>query len=363
MDSTGQHPANGEDRPSSTARPTAPREREGRPGVVPPAPDGTMRAIVQEEYGSADVLRPGRVPRPVPAENQVLVEVRAAGLDRGTWHLMTGTPYAIRLAMGLRRPRNRVPGMDLAGTVAAVGSAVTRFAVGDEVFGYGQGSFAEYAVAPEAKLARKPAELTFEQAAVLAVSGSTALQALRDAGRVQAGQRVLVIGASGGVGSYAVQLATAFGAEVTGVASTGKLDLVRALGAERVIDYTREDYTRGPDRYDAIIDMAGSHSLGENRRALTRNGVYVGVGGPEGGQWIAPLIGVLKPAVISPFVSQKLSVFLARTRRDDLVVLARMLEAGQVTPVIDRTYPLAEAAEAIRYLEQGHAQGKVVLTI
>jgi NADPH:quinone reductase-like Zn-dependent oxidoreductase len=360
MDSTGQHPANGEDRPSTTARPTAPREREGRPGAVPPAPDGTMRAIVQEEYGSADVLRPGRVPRPVPAENQVLVEVRAAGLDRGTWHLMTGTPYAIRLAMGLRRPRNRVPGMDLAGTVAAMGSAVTRFAVGDEVFGYGQGSFAEYAVASEAKLARKPPELTFEQAAALAVSGSTAMQALRDAGRVQAGQRVLVIGASGGVGGYAVQLAKAAGAEVTGVASTGKLDLVRELGAQRAIDYTREDFADGPDRYDLIVDTGGNASLRRLRRALAPAGTAVIVGGEDAGRWTG-MGRQFRALALSPFIRQRLAMMVARQDAADLERLAELAAAGRVVPAIDRTYPLERMPEAMRRLEAGEVRGKAVV--
>jgi NADPH:quinone reductase-like Zn-dependent oxidoreductase len=321
-----------------------------------------MRAIVQREYGSADALSLGRVPRPAIAADQVLVEVRAAGLDRGTWHLVTGTPYAIRLAMGLRRPRNPVPGMDLAGTVAAVGSKVTRFAVGDEVFGYGRGSFAEYAVAPEAKLARKPAGLSFEQAAALAVSGSTALQALRDAGRVRAGQRVLVIGASGGVGSYAVQLAKAAGAEVTGVASTGKLDLVRALGAERAIDYTREDFADGSRSYDLIIDTGGNASLRRLRRALTPKGTAVIVGGENAGLWTG-LGRQFRALALSPFIRQRLAVMFAREGAADLERLAELAAAGRVVPAIDRTYPLERMPEALRHLETGEVRGKAVVVV
>ncbi|GAA3677445.1 NAD(P)-dependent alcohol dehydrogenase [Arthrobacter ginkgonis] len=362
MESTGQHSPLGEDRPSPTSRPDAPGARTGQPGVVPSAEDGTMRAIVQREYGSADVLRLARVPRPAIAADQILVKVRAAGLDRGTWHLVTGTPYAIRLAMGLRRPRNPVPGMDLAGTVAAVGSKVTRFAVGDEVFGYGRGSFAEYAVAPEAKLAHKPAGLSFEQAAALAVSGSTAMQALRDAGRVRAGQRVLVIGASGGVGSYAVQLAKASGAEVTGVASTGKLDLVRALGAERAIDYTREDFADGSRSYDLIIDTGGNASLGRLRRALTPTGTAVIVGGENAGLWTG-LGRQFRALALSPFIRQRLAVMFAREGAADLERLAELAAAGRVVPAIDATYPLERMPEALRHLEAGEVRGKAVVVV
>ncbi|MDT4933694.1 MAG: hypothetical protein QOK11_1586, partial [Pseudonocardiales bacterium] len=230
---------------------------------------GTMRAIVQDRYGSADVLRLARIPAPEIADNEVLLRVHAAGLDRGTWHLMTGRPYLLRLGFGMRRPKNPVPGLDVAGTVVAVGAAVTRFAVGDEVFGSGRGSFAEYASAREDKLARKPANITFEQAAVVPVSAATALQALSDVGRVEQDQRVLIIGASGGVGSYAVQLAKAFGAEVTGVCSTAKLGLVRSLGAEHVIDYTEGDFADGVHRYDLILDIAGNPTISRLRRALT----------------------------------------------------------------------------------------------
>lgn len=290
------------------------------------------------------------------------MEVRAAGLDRGTWHLVTGTPYAIRLAMGLRRPRNRVPGMDLAGTVAAVGSKVTRFSVGDEVFGYGRGSFAEYAVAPEAKLARKPAQLSFEQAAVLPVSGSTAMQALRDAGHVRAGQRVLVIGASGGVGGYAVQLAKAAGAEVSGVASTGKLDLVRSLGAERAIDYTREDFADGSYSYDLIIDTGGNASLRRLRRALAPRGTAVIVGGENAGRWTG-LGRQFRAMVLSPFIRQRLAVMFAREGAADLERLAELAVAGRVVPAIDGAYPLERMPEVLRRLEAGEVRGKAVVVI
>jgi NADPH:quinone reductase-like Zn-dependent oxidoreductase len=325
---------------------------------------GVVKAIRYHRYGPPEVLELVDVEVPTIGADELLVRVRAAGVNPLDFHFMRGTPYLVRLGSGLRRPRDGGIGVDLAGEVEAVGANVTGFAPGDAVFGARDGAFAEYVrIRHDRAVLPKPGNLTMEEAAAVPIAGFSALQALRDKAKVQPGHKVLVNGAGGGVGTFAVQLATAFGAQVTAVCSTGKVELARRLGAEHVIDYTREDYTRGPDRYDAIIDMAGSHSLGENRRALTRNGVYVGVGGPDDGQWIAPVIGVLKPAVISPFVSQRLSVFLARTRRDDLAVLARMLEAGQVTPVIDRTYPLAEAAEAIRYLEEGHAQGKVVLTI
>jgi len=354
MDSTRKHPAPAGGRPSPALADAT--------GVVPSTEEGTMRAIVQEKYGSADVLGLGRVPRPEVADDQVLVRVRAAGLDRGTWHLVTGTPYAIRLATGLRRPRNPVPGMDLAGTVAAVGSKVTRFAVGDEVFGYGKGSFAEYAVASEAKLARKPAELSFEQAAVLAVSGSTALQALRDAGRVQAGQRVLVIGASGGVGGYAVQLAKAAGAEVTGVASAGKLDLVRTLGAAHAIDYAREDFADGSCRYDLIVDTGGNAPLRRLRSALAPRGTAVIVGGENAGRWTG-LGRQFRAMALSPFIRQRLAVMFAREGAADLERLAELAAAGRVVPAIHDVYPLERMPEALRRLEAGEVRGKAVVVV
>lgn len=328
----------------------------------PAAPEDTMQAVVQDTYGSADVLRLARITRPEVADSEVLVRVHAAGLDRGTWHLMTGTPYLLRLAVGLRGPRNPVPGMDLAGTVVTIGSAVTRFAVGDEVFGFGKGSFAEYAVAREDKLARKPVNLSFEQAAVVPVSAATALQALTDVGRVEPGQTVLVIGASGGVGSYAVQLAKAFGTEVTGVCSTVKLDLVRSLGADHVIDYTRDDFADGGRRYDLIIDIAGNPSLSRLRRALTPTGTAVIVGGEEGGN-LTGMTRQLRALALSRFVRQRLTMFIAKQRARDLERLTDLIEAGRVAPSVDRTYPLDGAAEAMRQLEAGKVRGKVAITI
>jgi NADPH:quinone reductase-like Zn-dependent oxidoreductase len=323
----------------------------------------TMRAVVQDTYGTADVLRLAQVDRPEVAANDVLVQVMAAGLDRGTEHLLTGKPYAMRImGMGFRKPKNRVPGLDVAGTVAAVGSAVTRFAVGDEVFGISRGSFAEYAVAREDKLAAKPGNLTFEQAAVVPVSGLTALQALRDAGRVEAGQRVLVIGASGGVGSYAVQLAKAFGTHVTGVSSTAKTDLVGSLGADDVIDYTKADFADGTNRYDLIIDTGGNSTIARLRRALTPRGTLVIVGGEDAGK-ITGMSRQLRALVVSLFVGQRLTMQIPKENFRDLEVLTAMIEAGSVTPSIDRTYPLDDAADAVRHLVAGKARGKVAITI
>jgi NADPH:quinone reductase-like Zn-dependent oxidoreductase len=321
-----------------------------------------MQAIVHDTYGSADVLRLTRITRPEVADNEVLLRVHAAGLDRGTWHLMTGRPYLLRLAFGVRRPKNPVPGVDVAGTVVAVGSAVTRFSAGDEVFGFGKGSFAEYAVAREDKLARKPVNVSFEQAAVVPVSAATALQAMTDVGRVELGQTVLIIGASGGVGSYAVQLAKAFGAEVTGVCSPAKLDLVRSLGADHVIDYTSDDFADGTHRYDLILDIGGNPALSRLRRALTPTGTAVIVGGEEGGSWTG-MDRQMRALALSPFVRQRLTNFIAKQRARDLERLAELIEAGKVTPTIDRTYPLDRVPEAVRYLEAGKARGKVSITI
>ncbi|MPZ97547.1 MAG: zinc-binding dehydrogenase, partial [Propionibacteriales bacterium] len=306
-----------------------------------------MRAIVQDGYGSVDVLRLGRIARPDIADNEVLLRVHAAGLDRGTWHMMAGRPYLLRvIGFGFRGPKNPVPGIDVAGTVVAVGPAVTRFAAGDEVFGMSRGSFAEYAAAREDKLARKPANLSFEQAAVVPISAGTALQALSDAGRVEHGQRVLVVGASGGVGSYAVQLAKALGAEVTGVCSTAKLDLVRSLGADHVIDYTRDDFADGAQRYDLILDIGGNPSLSRLRRALTPTGTAVIVGGEEGGRWTGGFGRTLRAPALSRFVRQRLVMLASKERASDLERLTPYLEAGTVTPSIDRTYPLDRIPEA-----------------
>jgi NADPH:quinone reductase-like Zn-dependent oxidoreductase len=330
----------------------------------PPAAGNVMRAIAQSRYGTAEVLRPGRVPRPEIAANEVLVRVHAAGLDRGTWHMMTGRPYLMRvIGFGFRRPKNRVAGIDVAGTVVAVGSAVTRFTVGDEVFGMSRGSFAEYAAAREDKLARKPANLSFEQAAVVPISAGTALQALTDAGRVEPGQKVLVVGASGGVGSYAVQLAKAFGAEVTGVCSTGKRDLVRSLGADHVVDYTREDFADGVHQYDLVLDIGGNSPLSRLRRVLTRTGTLVIVGGEEGGRWTGGFGRSLRAPLLSPFVTQRLTMLASKERASDLERLTELIETGTVTPSIDRTYPLDGVPDAMRHLEAGDVRGKVAITI
>jgi NADPH:quinone reductase-like Zn-dependent oxidoreductase len=323
----------------------------------------TMQAIRQSRYGTVpeDVMRLDRVASPDIAANEVLIMVRAAGVDRGTWHLMAGQPYLMRLGFGFRGPRNRVPGLDVAGTVVAVGPEVTRFAAGDEVFGIARGSFAEYAAAREDKLARKPAALSFEQAAAVAVSGLAALQGLRDAGRIRPGQKVLVIGASGGVGSYAVQLARFFGAEVTGVCSTAKAELVRSIGADHVIDYTVADFADGRRQYDLILDIGGNSRLSRLRQALTPGGTLVIAGG-EGGRWTG--VGrQLRALALSALIRQRLTTYVSRHRQADLDTLRRLTEAGQVTPVIDRTYPLAEAPQAIRRLQAGHARGKIVITV
>jgi NADPH:quinone reductase-like Zn-dependent oxidoreductase len=338
-----------------------------RDGATRPAPAegnmGTMRAVVQDTYGTVEVLGLAQIDLPEVAANEVLVRVHAAGLDRGTEHLLTGKPYAMRImGFGLRKPKNRVPGFDVAGTVAAVGSAVTRFAVGDKVFGISRGSFAEYAVALEDKLAIKPAALTFEQAAVVPVSGLTALQALRDAGRVEAGQRVLVIGASGGVGSYAVQLAKAFGAQVTGVSSTAKTDLVRALGADHALDYTKDDFADGTNHYDLILDVGGNSSLSRLRRALTPRGTLVIVGGEDGGN-VTGMGRQLRALVISPFVRHRLTMQVPKENFRDLEVLTGFVEAGTVMPSIDRTYALADVPDAIRHLVAGNVRGKVAITV
>jgi NADPH:quinone reductase-like Zn-dependent oxidoreductase len=323
-----------------------------------------MRAIVQTEYGSADVLRVAEIDRPAIADDEVLVRVHAAGLDRGTWHLMAGQAYLIRLmGYGLRAPKNPVPGLDVAGTVAAIGANVTRFAVGDEVFGVSRGSFAEYAGAREDKLARKPASLTFNQAAVVAISGLTALQGLCDDGRIEAGQHVLIIGASGGVGTFAVQIAKAFGAQVTGVCSTGKLDLVRSLGADHVIDYSQDDFSSAPARYDLILDIGGNSSLSRLRRALTPNGTLVIVGGENGGRWTGGFGRQLRAVALSPFVRQRLVMKIPKENHADLERLARLIEAGKLTPTVERTYPLEQAPDAMRHLQAGHARGKLAITV
>jgi NADPH:quinone reductase-like Zn-dependent oxidoreductase len=300
----------------------------------------------------------------VISDDEVLVRVKAAGVDRGVWHLMTGKPFPVRLAgYGLRAPKNPVLGSDLAGVVEEVGKGVSRFAPGDEVLGIGKGTFAEYAAARQDKLAPMPADLSAEQAAVVPVSGMAALQAARDHGRIDSEQQVLVIGASGGVGTYAVQIAKAFGAEVTGVCSTTKVDLVRSLGADHVLDYTRTDFADGSERFDVIIDIGGNASLSRLRRALTPRGTVVIVGGETGGRWLGGTDRQLRALAMSPFIGQKLTTFISAESGDDLLDLTRLIEAGRVTPVLDRTYPLSEVPKAIRYVEQGRARGKVVITV
>ena len=336
--------------------------RDTRDGNTPAPPDGTMRAVVQDAYGSPDVFRQARIRIPEVADNQVLVRVHAAGLDRGTWHLMVGQPYVLRLALGFRKPKSPVPGLDLAGTVVSIGSAVTKFSPGEEVFGTGHGSFAEYAVAPEDQLARKPRNLSFEQAAVVPVSGLTALHALTDVGHLQPGQQVLIIGASGGVGSYAVQLAKALGAEVTGVSSTTKLDLVRSLGADHVIDYTRQDFADGA-RYDLIIDIAGNPTLSRLRRALTPTGTAVIVGGEQGGRLTGGLDRQFRAVALSRLIRQRLTFFISKERGSDLERLTEFIEAGKLTPSIDQSFSLDHAPEAMRHLASGKARGKIAITI
>jgi NADPH:quinone reductase-like Zn-dependent oxidoreductase len=320
----------------------------------------TMTAIVQDRYGTADQLRLGERPVPTIAADEVLIEVVAAGLDRGTQHLMAGEPYAARLVFGFRGPKNPVPGLDLAGRVVAVGDAVTRFGVGDDVFGIGKGSFAQFAAAKESKLARMPTNLRFDQAAAIAVSGLTALQGLCDAGRVDAGQRVLIIGASGGVGTFAVQIAKAMGATVTGVCSSAKVDLVRSLGADHVIDYQHDDVTAGDTRYDLILDMVSSSSLSQLRSVLTDHGTLV-VGGVEDmGKWLG-MGRQLRAVTLSPFVGQRLAMLISKEHFSGLERLRELIERGDVTPVVERTFPLAEVPAAMRELEAGRVRGKVVV--
>jgi NADPH:quinone reductase-like Zn-dependent oxidoreductase len=345
---------------------TPTRIDDARPAHPQPVEVETMKAIVQDTYGSADVLKFADIDRPVPTGNQVLIRVQAAGLHRGDWHVMTGLPYLIRLvvpSLGLRKPKVRVRGMDVAGTVEAVGTQVTRFQPGDEVFGWCDGAFAEYASAPQDHLAAKPANLSFEQAAAVPTSGFAALQGLRDSGEIQAGQQVLIIGAAGAVGLFAVQLAKAFGAQVTGVCSTPQVELVRSLGADEVIDYTRADVTDGTRHWDLILDTAGHRSLSQLRRALTPKGTLVIVGSEGRGRWLGGFDRSLRAPVLSRFVGQRLRMLASKPRQDDLVVLGELIEAGKLTPVIDRTYPLSEVPEAIRQLEQGHARGKLVITV
>jgi NADPH:quinone reductase-like Zn-dependent oxidoreductase len=324
----------------------------------------TMKAIVQDRYGSADVLEFRDIEDPVVGEGDVLVRVHAAGCGPDVWHLMTGMPYMARLAIGFRRPKIGVRGWDVAGTVEAVGADVKGFRPGDAVMGTAEGSFAELVIARPDNLVPKPARLSFEQAAAAPVSGVTALQAIRDKANVQPGQTVLILGAAGGVGTLAVQITKAFGGKVTAVCSTSKADLVRSIGADDVIDYTREDFTDSARRWDVIIDTAGRRPLSQLRRPLTPKGTLVIVGGDGGGHWTGGFFrGMLRAPVVSLFVGQKLGGLNSKVKQEDLQALKDLIEAGTVTPVIDRAYPLIEAPDAIRYLAEGHARGKIVMTV
>lgn len=326
-----------------------------------------MKAIVYRCYGSPDVLRLEDIEKPIAADDELLIKVHAAALNPLDWHYRSGTPYFMRLDTGMGRPKSVRLGVDFAGTVEAVGKDVTRFRPGDAVFGGSTGAFAEYVtIRADRALAMKPAGLSFAQAAAIPIAALTALQALRDKGQLQAGQSVLINGASGGVGTFAVQLAKYFGAEVTGVCSTRNVAMVRALGADHVIDYTKEDFTQGKQHYDLIVDMVGSHSLREYKRVLATQGNFVIVGaagGPEDGRWLGPLVNPIKAWLWSPFVKQKFGLMIAEFNQADLTLLGDLMQAGKVTPVIDRTYSLSEVPEAMRYLELGHARGKVVIVV
>ena len=330
------------------------------------APSNPMKAIVYCDYGLKN-LKLENIEKPTPNDDQLLVRVRAASVNPYDWHFVEGTPKIMRaMGVGLRKPKDTRLGVDFAGTVEAIGKNVTQFKPGDEVFGGRGGAFAEY-VCPRANraVALKPANVTFEQAASVNIAGITALQAIRDKGKVQAGQKVLINGASGGVGTFAVQLAKSFGADVTGVCSTRNVDLVKSLGADHVIDYTKEDFAKGAERYDAILDNVPNHSLSECRRVLNPNGKYVliGGGGPNDSRWIGPFGRIIKTMVLSPFINQKMGMMMADANHDDLTILADMMQSGKLKPVIDRTYKLSEVPAAIAYLEEGHARGKVIITV
>ena len=325
-----------------------------------------MKAIVYHEYGSPDVLRLEEIEKPVPNDNQVLVKVRAVSVNPFDWHFMEGVPYIARLlAFGPLKPKSPRLGVDFAGTVEAVGKNITQFKPGDEVFGGKVGAFAEYVVIAEKFLAMKPANITFEQAGSVQIAGLTALQGLRDKGKIQPGQKVLINGASGGVGTFAVQIAKSLGAHVTGVCSGRNVELVRSLGADQVIDYTKEDFTKSGQRYDVIIDNVGNRSLSEYRRVLNPNGKYVliGGGGVNDNRWTGPIGLVIKTLLLKPFISQEMKMMLADVNKEDLTFLADLMQSGKVTPVIDKTYPLSEIREAIRYVETGRARGKVAVTL
>src|SRR5437762_11201659 len=334
------------------------------PAPSPPAGVTLMKAIVHRCYGSPDRLRYEDITKPTPADNEVLVKVHAASVNPLDWHYLEGTPYMVRMDAGFGNPGSTRLGVDLAGTVEAVGKNVTRFKAGDEVFGGKFGAFSEYvAVREDRAIALKPGNLTFEQAASVPIAAITALQALRDKGQIHAGQKVLINGASGGVGTFAVQIAMSFGAEVTGVCSTRNVALVRSIGADKVIDYTREDFTKGAKHYDLILVNVGTHSLLEYKRVLNPRGIYVMIGSTTPGNWFGWLATPLQALVLSPFMSQKAGMMLADLSKEDLATLGELMRSAKVTPVIDRRYKLSEAPEALRYLEAGHARGKVVLSV
>jgi len=347
---------------------TTRRPREATPSLAVPDHENTMKAIVQDRYGPpSELLELTDIDQPVVEDDAVLVRVHATSVNPADWHLLRGEPYIARLQVGLRNPKHPVLGCDVAGQVEAVGSNVTTFQPGDEVFGSpfmrGFGAFAERVVVPEELLAPKPTNLSFEQAATVPLAASTALQGLRDLGQIEAGQRVLIVGASGGVGTFAVQIAKALGAEVTGVCSTRNVDMVRSLGADHVIDYTRDDFTKGEQRYDLILQVAGSSSPSDCRRALTPKGTLVLISGDSDDRWIGPVDRLIKARLLSPLVSQTMVNFTVTPNREDLESLRGLIEAGNLTPVIDRTYSLSEVPEAIGYLEEGHARGKVAITM
>jgi len=322
-----------------------------------------MQAIVQGRYGSPDVLEYSEVDKPAVGDNDVLVRVHAAGVNAGDWHLMRGKPYLIRaVGFGLRKPKQPVRGLDVAGRVEAVGKNVEQFAPGDDVFGFCQGAFAEYAAGGESRFAPKPANLTFEQAAAVPIAAFTAIQAIRDHGKVQPGQSVLINGAAGGVGTFSVQIAKAYGAEVTGVCSTRNVDMVRSIGADHVIDYTREDFASAGKQYDVMVDIVGNRSVADCRRVLRRDGTLVLVSGADG-RWIGGLSRFFHLLAISPFISQKMRPFISSENKADLLALKELIEAGKITPEIDRTYPLPEVPDAMRYIEESHARGKVVIHV
>jgi NADPH:quinone reductase-like Zn-dependent oxidoreductase len=332
-----------------------------RPVLVHP-----VKAIRYCDYGPPDVLRYEDIEKPTPDDEQILVRIHAASINPYDWHMIRGTPRVMRLGTGLRRPKETRLGIDFAGTVEAVGKSVTKFQPGDEVFGKRVGALAEYVVVREdGAVTRKPANVTFEQAASVGIAATTALQALRDRGKIHPGQKILINGASGGVGTYAVQIAKHYGADVTGVCSTRNVDRVRSLGADRVIDYTKEDFAKDPARYDVLLDNVGNRPLSECRSVLTPNGQYIliGGGGPDDGLWIGPLARAFRTMAMSWFVEQDMGLFMASASKDDLVILGDLIQSGAITPVIDRRYPLSDTAEAVRYLEEGHARGKVILTV